>query len=216
MSFIKQIAPHAKRIQKEFNILASIIIAQAIHESNWGKSGLATKGKNLFGIKGNFKGQSVIMKTAEFNKNGKYFINAAFRRYPSWYESLYDLANLYKNGVSWDKKKYLKVIGEFDYKKASQAIEKAGYATDPGYAEKLINTIEKNNLTIYDYIPYPGKPLEKGSKNKYVGMVQRKLDISNDNNFGEKTLAAVIAFQKQHGLVVDGIVGKLTWNKIYK
>ncbi|MFD4707833.1 hypothetical protein ACFWM3_23725 [Gottfriedia sp. NPDC058432] len=40
------------------------------------------------------------MKTAEYNaKKEKYYINATFRKYPSWYESLYDLANLYKMGL---------------------------------------------------------------------------------------------------------------------
>lgn len=150
LTFIDEIAPHAQRISKEFNILASLIIAQAIHESNWGKSGLAFKGKNLFGIKGNYKGQSVTMPTWEHVNGKDVKVNAAFRKYPSWYESLYDLANLYKNGVSWDRNKYKKMIGETDYKKACTAVQAAGYATDPNYASKLIKTIESNNLTKYD------------------------------------------------------------------
>ncbi|KEF40387.1 muramidase (flagellum-specific) [Schinkia azotoformans MEV2011] len=150
MNFIDEITPHAKRIAKEFNLLASLIIAQAIHESDWGKSGLAVKGKNLFGIKGNYKGQSVTMPTREHVNGKDVKVNAAFRKYPSWYESLYDLANLYKNGVSWDRSKYKKVIGETDYKKACAAVQTAGYATDPNYATKLIKMIESNNLTKYD------------------------------------------------------------------
>ncbi len=150
MSFIDEIAPHAQRIAKEFNILASLVIAQAIHESNWGKSGLAVKGKNLFGIKGNYKGQSITMQTWEVYNGKNVKVNAAFRKYPSWYESLYDLANLYKNGVSWDRNKYKKITGETDYKKACASVQAAGYATDPNYATKLIKTIESNNLTKYD------------------------------------------------------------------
>ncbi|MGE8206649.1 glycoside hydrolase family 73 protein [Heyndrickxia sp. NPDC080065] len=162
MTFISEIAPHAQRIQKEYGILASLVIAQAIHESNWGKSGLAVKGKNLFGIKGSFNGQFVTMRTAEYNKKGnKYYIDAAFRKYPSWYESLCDLANLYKNGVSWDRNKYKKIIGETDYKKAAKAVQSAGYATDPNYAAKVIATIEANKLTQYD-----GKKVEKPTEVK--------------------------------------------------
>ncbi|MEH7515370.1 peptidoglycan-binding protein [Gottfriedia acidiceleris] len=103
-----------------------------------------------------------------------------------------------------------------NYKVAAQIIENAGYATDPNYAEKLIGTIEKNNLTLYDTVPYPGKFMKKGSKNKYVGMVQRKLGINDDNIYGEKTLAAVKAFQEKKGLVVDGVVSEKTWIKIFK
>ena len=99
MSFISEIVPHAQRIHREYNILASIVIAQAIHESNWGKSGLATKGKNLFGIKGTYNGQSVTMRTWEVYNGKSVYVDAAFMKYPSWYGSLQDLANLYRNGV---------------------------------------------------------------------------------------------------------------------
>ncbi|WP_420488402.1 peptidoglycan-binding domain-containing protein [Gottfriedia acidiceleris] len=58
--------------------------------------------------------------------------------------------------------------------------------------------------------------MKKGSKNKYVGMVQRKLGINDDNIYGEKTLAAVKAFQEKKGLVVDGVVSEKTWIKIFK
>ena len=46
--------------------------------------------------------------------------------------------------------RYKAVVGETDYKKACQAIQSAGYATDPQYATKLIKLIEDNNLTQFD------------------------------------------------------------------
>ncbi|WP_423231236.1 glucosaminidase domain-containing protein, partial [Bacillus licheniformis] len=70
MGFIEEIAPHAQRVQKEKNILASLIIAQGVLESNWGRSGLATKGKNLFGIKGTGNDGSITLPTTE-HINGK-------------------------------------------------------------------------------------------------------------------------------------------------
>lgn len=161
MSFINEILPHAKKVGKESNILVSLILAQAIHESNWGKSGLAQKGKNLFGIKGTFNGQSVTMKTWEVYNGKSVYVDAKFRKYPSWYESLKDLTALYENGVSWDRNKYKKVIGEKDYKAAAKAVQTAGYATDPNYATKLIRTIEDNNLTQYDV---DGVKVEKPKK----------------------------------------------------
>lgn len=149
-SFINEIAAHAQRVHREDKILASLIIAQAIHESNWGRSGLAVRGKNLFGVKGVYNGQSITMLTWEVIRGVDQFVQAAFRLYPSWYESIKDLAELYKNGVSWNRNLYRAVIGETDYKKAAHAVAAAGYATDPNYAAKVIRTIEAHDLTRFD------------------------------------------------------------------
>jgi flagellum-specific peptidoglycan hydrolase FlgJ len=152
MDFIKEIAPHAQRIQEKYKILASLVIAQACLESNFGKSGLAQKGKNLFGVKGSYNGQSVTMRTHEYERGKKVWIDAPFRKYPSWYESLEDLAKLYTNGVSWDKNKYRAIIGETNYVMACKKVQECGYCTDPNYAAKLIQIIEKYNLTQYDKV----------------------------------------------------------------
>ena len=60
--FIAQIAPAAKEIQEKYRIFPSIIIGQAILESKWGKSILAVQGYNLFGINGNYNGQSIEIR----------------------------------------------------------------------------------------------------------------------------------------------------------
>ncbi|SPU13432.1 glycoside hydrolase family protein [Bacillus licheniformis] len=151
--FIKEIAPDAQRVYKKYDILASLIIAQACLESAWGTSGLAQKGKNLFGIKGTYNGQYVLMWTTEYDRKGNATrVQAKFRKYPSWYASLQDLAKLYVNGTSWDPDHYKAIVGEKDYKKATAALVKAGYATDPAYATKLNNLIETYNLTQYDSV----------------------------------------------------------------
>lgn len=155
-AFINEIAPHAQRHAKESGILASLIIAQAIHESNWGKSGLATQGRNLFGIKGTYNGASVTMRTWEVFNGRSTYINAAFRKYPSWYESIADLISLYKR-----LDRYAKVPGEKDYRKACRAVASGGYATDPNYANKLIATIEGHNLTRFDGGTASAKPKPK-------------------------------------------------------
>ncbi|MGN7271121.1 phage tail protein [Bacillus licheniformis] len=151
--FIKEIAPDAQRVYKKYDILASLIIAQACLESAWGTSGLAQKGKNLFGIKGTYNGQYVLMWTTEYDRKGNATrVQAKFRKYPSWYASLQDLAKLYVNGTSWDPDHYKAIVGEKDYKKATAALVKAGYATDPAYGTKLNNLIETYNLTQYDSV----------------------------------------------------------------
>ncbi|MGG4089003.1 phage tail protein [Bacillus licheniformis] len=151
--FIKEIAPDAQRVYKKYDILASLIIAQACLESAWGTSVLAQKGKNLFGIKGTYNGQYVLMWTTEYDRKGNATrVQAKFRKYPSWYASLQDLAKLYVNGTSWDPNHYKAIVGEKDYKKATAALVKAGYAIDPAYAMKLNNLIETYNLTQYDSV----------------------------------------------------------------
>ncbi|CAH0238808.1 glucosaminidase domain-containing protein [Peribacillus simplex] len=61
---IKEIAPYAQKIQKEFNILPSVVIAKACLESGYGTSLLENQGKK-FGIKDDFKGESVIIQKME-------------------------------------------------------------------------------------------------------------------------------------------------------
>lgn len=150
--FIQSIASDAQDLQKEEKILTSVTLAQAILESNWGKSGLSTTGNNLFGIKGSYNGESVSMGTQEFSGGKAYHTQADFRKYPDKKASLVDHAQLFVNGVSGNSNLYAAVIGEKDYKKAAYAIQDAGYATDPAYAEKLISTIEKYDLNNYDNV----------------------------------------------------------------
>ncbi|MDU0814631.1 phage tail spike protein [Bacillus siamensis] len=148
--FIKEIAGDAQQIYIKHRILASLIIAQGCLESAWGTSELATKGHNLFGMKGEYNGQYVIMQTWEVINGENVQVPAKFRKYPSWKESIQDLANLYLNGLSWDKNHYKAVVGETDYQKATAALVKAGYATDPNYATKLNSLIFTYKLTKYD------------------------------------------------------------------
>ncbi|MFB7142496.1 N-acetylmuramoyl-L-alanine amidase [Gottfriedia sp. NPDC056225] len=65
-----------------------------------------------------------------------------------------------------------------------------------------------------DSIPYPGI-LNMGSKGESVKHVQQKLNITADGIFGPVTESAVKKFQASNGLVVDGIVGKNTWSKLF-
>ncbi|MCY8346647.1 phage tail protein [Bacillus haynesii] len=176
--FIKAIAPDAQRVYKKYDILASLIIAQACLESGWGTSELAQKGKNLFGIKGTYNGQYVLMWTTEYDKNeNPTRVQAKFRKYPSWTESIQDLANLYVNGTSWNPNQYKAVAGEKDYKKATAALIKAGYASDPDYATKLNNLIQTYNLTQYDTVDgVPDGPDEPTNPNPTPGYPSKEYD----------------------------------------
>lgn len=149
--FIAYLAPSAMKAAKENNIYASVILAQAIHESTHGKSGLAVSANNLFGIKGTYNGNSINMWTWEVLNGKNVTVLAAFRLYPSYYESLLDNADKIRNGVSWDKSYYKGawVENTASHMDATEWLT-GRYATDPAYASKLNNTIKTYNLTQYD------------------------------------------------------------------
>ena len=133
-------------------ILPSITAAQAILESGWGSSQLAkVPNNNLFGIKDSedWHGEIVTVPTQEY-LNGDYItVNAAFRKYASWNDSVVDHAKFFTS-TEWRKNNYRKVVNETDYRIAAQELKNAGYATDPGYAGKLISLIEAYKLYEWD------------------------------------------------------------------
>jgi len=154
--FIKKLAPGAQKVFKKYNVLASLVIAQGCLESGFGTSGLSQQANNLFGIKGTYNGKYVLMWTSEQDKKGNVTrVQAKFRKYPSYSESLADLGSLYTR-----LSRYKAVVGETNYKKACQAVKDAGYATDINYPSKLISIIEKYNLTKYDDQAVPDIPDE--------------------------------------------------------
>ncbi|WP_416340719.1 N-acetylmuramoyl-L-alanine amidase [Streptococcus salivarius] len=133
-------------------ILPSITAAQAILESGWGSSQLAkAPNNNLFGIKDSedWHGAIVTVPTQEY-LNGDYItVNAAFRKYASWNDSVVDHAKFFTS-TEWRKDNYRKVVNETDYRIAAQELKNAGYATDPSYPGKLIRLIEAYKLYEWD------------------------------------------------------------------
>ena len=135
-------------------VLPSITAAQAILESGWGSSELAkAPNNNLFGIKDSedWNGEIVTVPTQEY-VNGDYIkINAAFRKYTSWNDSVVDHAKFFTS-TEWRKNNYRKVVNETDYRIAAQELKNAGYATDPSYPGKLISLIEAYKLYEWDAV----------------------------------------------------------------
>ena len=133
-------------------VLPSITAAQAILESDWGSSELAkAPNNNLFGIKDSedWNGEIVTVPTQEY-LNGDYItVNAAFRKYASWNDSVVDHAKFFTS-TEWRKDNYRKVVNETDYRIAAQELKNAGYATDPSYPGKLIRLIEAYKLYEWD------------------------------------------------------------------
>ncbi|MGM0217432.1 glycoside hydrolase family 73 protein [Enterococcus sp. AZ126] len=149
--FIDRISPHAKELQDSYGVLPSIIIGQGILESNWGQSTLASKYNNLFGIKAYGEQNKINLETREYINEEWIVIQGDFRVYDTWEESMDDHTRLFVNGVTWDPRLYENVLLAKDYKEAARALQDAGYATDPTYADKVIHVIESYDLDQYDH-----------------------------------------------------------------
>lgn len=148
--FIERLVPHAQELQDGYGVLPSIILGQAILESNWGESTLASKYNNLFGIKAYGDQKKVSLETKEFVNEEWITIQGDFKVYDSWEQSMDDHTQLFVQGVDWNPALYEKVITATNYQEAAQALQDAGYATDPGYAQKIIQVIETYQLNQYD------------------------------------------------------------------
>ena len=150
--YLNSIKPGAIAGWHKYKIAPSITGAQAALESGWGSSKLAKPPyNNNFGIKASpdWTGRKISMSTQEYI-NGKWItINDEFRAYDTLSDSIADHSAFFTN-TEWRKNNYREVVGQIDYKKAARALQKAGYATDPGYPQKLINIIEQHNLQSWD------------------------------------------------------------------
>ncbi len=148
-SFIRALVPVAQEQQRKHHVFSSITLAQAALESDWGRSKLSSKYNNLFGVKSS-QSNSVLLTTQEY-VNGQWItVKARFATYDSWDDSVRAHTQLFLNGTKWDKEHYRPVLEASDYRQAAQALQDRGYATDPGYAQKLISLIEEYDLNQYD------------------------------------------------------------------
>lgn len=149
-AFVKKIAPYAVELGQQYGVLPSITIAQAILESNWGTSSLASQYNNYFGIKGDDPSNTKLLQTKEYTNGQWITINGRFRVYSDFRESMKDHTKLLVNGTTWNSQQYKQVIQSKDYIDAAVALQADGYATDPGYTSKIIRIIQKYNLKKYD------------------------------------------------------------------
>lgn len=152
IEFIKSIEEEAQKSYKEYGVLPSITISQAILESGWGQSELTKDSNNLFGIKAGegWNGESVEVMTTE-NYSDK--ISARFRKYNSLDDSIEDHAKFLKENQRYTEHG---LFNGKDYKEQAQALEDAGYSTKKNeqgeaiYADMLIDLIERYDLYLVD------------------------------------------------------------------
>lgn len=139
--YIKKYRDIAVDEMKHYRIPASITLAQGLLESGAGRGTLARKSNNHFGIKcgGSWDGPSV--------RHDDDAANECFRAYRHAKESYRDHSKFLRSGARYA---FLFKLPITDYRGWSKGLKKAGYATDPQYANRLINIIELYDLDKYD------------------------------------------------------------------
>jgi len=123
-------------------IPASITLAQGIIESDCGHSTLAQQGNNHFGIKCHDDWKGPTIKHTDNSRN------ECFRKYARAEDSFYDHSDFLKTVPRYT---FLFNLNVTDYKAWAQGLKKAGYATNPDYANMLIRTVEENGLSYFDH-----------------------------------------------------------------
>jgi flagellum-specific peptidoglycan hydrolase FlgJ len=144
-AFISLVAPGAIAAQQRYGIPAAVTIAQAIDESGWGQSELATADHNLFGIKGTGPAGSDMRPTQEY-ENGIWVTRTApFRVYHNIAESIADHSQLLATGQAYQHAMTARHVPD-----AFAAALTGVYATDPNYGSHLIALMRLYNLYRYD------------------------------------------------------------------
>jgi LysM repeat protein len=139
-AYIEKFHAIAIKQQKEHGIPASIILAQGLLESGAGRGILATEANNHFGIKcHDWTGKKIYKDDDEKNE--------CFRKYRHAEESYEDHSLFLVNRPRYSS---LFLLNPTDYVSWAHGLKAAGYATDPAYAQKLINLIERYGLHQYD------------------------------------------------------------------
>ena len=143
--FIGAIAPGAVAAERKYGVPAAVTIAQAIDESGWGRSSLATKDHNLFGIKGTGPAGGDSLPTQEY-ENGHSVTNvSSFRVYHDVAEGIDDHGKLLATSGY-----YRQAMTDRHDPNAFAAALTGIYATDPDYGAKLIGLMRRHNLYRYD------------------------------------------------------------------
>lgn len=139
VAFVRRMWPHAQDAAQQLGVAPEVLIAQAAHETAWGRSvprfADGRTSHNLFGIKANrsWQGDQVVNSTLEFVNGVPVRQRDGFRAYRSYSESFNDYVNFikvnprYQNALTQVK----------DGMAYLRALQQAGYATDPNYARKI-------------------------------------------------------------------------------
>ncbi len=145
--FVQQHDAAARQAEAATGIPAAFMVAQAAHETGWGRKEIrhadGAPSFNLFGIKAgpNWKGPVAEIATTEYVAGKARKVTAQFRAYASYAESFADYAGLMKGSPRYQSAVAQARSGQDGAAGFARGLQRAGYATDPAYADKLARVI---------------------------------------------------------------------------
>ena len=146
--FINKLAPYAVADwNANHTVLPSVTLSQGLREAAWGRSELAVKANNLFGVKAGdaWPGKVYVKNTEEYYDGvNPSIIKDAFRVYDNWGQGVTDHSTFLR------KPRYAEACGQTNFTLACNYIKKGGYATGPYYSANLVRDIIGYELYKYD------------------------------------------------------------------
>jgi peptidoglycan hydrolase FlgJ len=145
--FLTKMKPYAEKAAAELNVGTDVLLAQAALETGWGKhlihDAQGNNTFNIFNIKAaGWQGKSVTVNTLENKQGITQQERAGFRQYDDYSQSFADYVSLMKNNT-----RYKDALAAGDNSNAyAEALQKAGYATDPEYADKIKSILNSNSV----------------------------------------------------------------------
>lgn len=217
--FINKVGLKATADMLKTGVLASVTVAQAILESGYGTTILATKAHNLFGMKCSLSGNTwsgstwdgkrrCMKETGEEYNGQNVTITADFRVYDSWDESIADHSAYLLGAKNGNELRYAGIQGERDYRRAIAIIKDGGFATDSLYVSKVCSIIETWGLARFDgEETIMGITIDKtyiSTRNTKSGTMKPKyIVIHNTDNYNAGANALAHAKSQYNGNFVD-------------
>ncbi|MEP7195547.1 MAG: glucosaminidase domain-containing protein [Saprospiraceae bacterium] len=174
--YVEQFKAMAISEMQRTGIPASIKLAQGLMESQSGRSELAKNANNHFGIKckGDWLGETYDYKDDDTNVNGE-LIHSCFRKYTAAEQSYIDHSDFL---TCRSRYKVLFQLDKNDYRSWAKGLKTCGYATDPNYADKLIDAIERLNLNNLDIPSSVELPIAFKEDNQVYAMPESPLKVN--------------------------------------
>jgi flagellar protein FlgJ len=150
--FVQKLTPYAEQAAKELGVAPKVLLAQAALETGWGRSVIkhsdGSSSFNLFNIKAgkSWHGEQTHVSTLEYVNGVARKEHAGFRSYNSYQESFHDYVQFIKNNPRYQQA--LQHVGNGE--RYLQELQRAGYATDPSYARKVMSIYHGNAMAKAD------------------------------------------------------------------
>ena len=150
--FTNHIMPYAEKAANELGVSPLVLVSQAALETGWGKSVIrhpdGSSSFNLFNIKADnrWDGNKVVKSTLEYGNGMAKYEKASFRSYDSYADSFDDYVDFLRTNIRYGDA----LQHQGNDKSFIKDLHKAGYATDPSYADKVLNILKRG--PIQDYV----------------------------------------------------------------